>query len=170
VIDPETEECDDGPGTELDLCTHACQVSDALVELQDPESPWQSGGRILDEGRHPLSASPYGLAVAYVEPDPDPPVVGLSVFDAVATPRERIVVSDDALPVLLANPVSAALPAATYSVAWADLAADGDALGIALRKVEPDGTLGALSTGNAQPEFAQYDPDLITVGDLVIVA
>ena len=67
--------------------------------------------------------------------------MGLSVFDEIATPRERIEVSVDSMPTLFANPVVAALPDATYAVAWT--AFDGDGLGIALRRVEPDGTLGS---------------------------
>jgi cysteine-rich repeat protein len=170
VIDFDTEECDDGPGNSLDLCSRDCEVADALVEQQDPEYPWQSHGRTLGEGRHPISASTHGFAVTYLEPDSDPPLVGLSVFDNTATPRERIVTSDDATPAFFANPVVAALPDGSYVVAWTDLAADGDAAGIALRQVEPDGTLGSLRTANADPEFSQYDADLLSLGDDVIVA
>lgn len=70
------EECDDGDDDERDLCTSACQVSDTLVEFQEPyidpssgrSMPWLNKSRSLGEGRHPVGAHGHGFAVAYVEP------------------------------------------------------------------------------------------------------
>jgi hypothetical protein len=83
VRDPETEECDDGPGRDPDLCTAKCQVSDALVERQAARLPWEGRSRKLGEGRHPVAGHPDGIAVVYVEPDEATNLaqVGFSTFE-----------------------------------------------------------------------------------------
>lgn len=175
------EECDDGAGTEPDLCSELCRVSDALAV----RGPAAGASRYLGEGRHPAAAGLHGFGVVFVEPDPEPPVIGLSVFDAAGDPRTRIDVGAGSAPVLFANPDVAALDDGSYAVVWTDQGGDGDGLGVALRRVTPDGVSGALppesgldvgatlsevqfATGHEA--FSQYDADLLRVGDELVVA
>ncbi len=98
VVDPITEECDDGGDLEVgDLCSPTCQVHDALPQLQ-AASAWdrlQSDGpsdelldgqlgRFLGLGRHPIGAGPAGFAVAFVQ-EPQTfaaaPFIGLALYD-----------------------------------------------------------------------------------------
>jgi hypothetical protein len=176
-----TEECDDGVGNEADLCTASCRVSDALAVRG------VAGGesRYLGESRHPVSAGPRGFAVAFVEPDPEPPVIGLTVFDSAGDPRARIDVSSGSTPVLFSNPAVAALDDGSYAVTWTDFGRDGDELGVALRRVRPTAasgssppvsgldlgvTLATRQFANGITEFSQYDADLLRVGNQLVVA
>ncbi len=176
IRDPETEECDDGPGSELDLCTDSCQVSDLLVEYQSPpeEELWEVSDRYLGEGRHPAAGLPDGMAVVYVEPGrgaAESAEIGLAVFDADGTPSLRTPISGGSIPVLFSNPVVAALPDGSLAAAWTDFDGDGDELGIALRRVDPsDPSGGSVTHANSETDFSQYDPDILTVGDQVVVA
>ncbi|HEY4158151.1 MAG TPA: hypothetical protein VGM29_08635, partial [Polyangiaceae bacterium] len=103
VRDPLTEECDDGLGSESDLCSSRCQVTDALAAV----GAQPAVARKLGEGRHPIAGSPGGFGVVFVEPDPlepipnvTPPLVGLAVFDGGGDPRARIPVSEGGTPTL----------------------------------------------------------------------
>lgn len=175
------EECDDGPGTEPDLCTNRCQVSDALAVRGT------AGGttRYLGSGRHPVAAGRFGFGVTFVEPEARPVVVGLSVFDAVGDPRARISVSAGSNAMLQANPVAAELDDGSYALAWTDFGSDGDELGVALRRVRPaagtgdvppeagfatTATLSPLQFANDVRSFSQYDADIIRTGERLIVA
>jgi len=190
IRDPLTEECDDGLGSAADLCSARCQVTDTLAAAGAPLKV----ARRLGEGRHPIAGAPGGFGVVFVEPDPKvqipnvtPPLVGLAAFDAGGEPRARIPVSVGANPLLSANPVVAALPGspASYAVAWSDFNGDGNELGIALRRVSvsvADGSklptvgapagaaLSALQFANSGSAFSQYDPDVLAVGDSLVVA
>jgi len=165
-------------------------VTDTLAAAGTPLNV----ARKLGEGRHPVAGAPGGFGVVFVEPDPKqqianvtPPLVGLAVFDAGGDPRARIAVSAGGSPLLSSNPVVAALPGspASYAVAWSDFEGDGDELGIALRRVSvsaADGsklpsvgaaagaTLSALQFANSGTRFSQYDPDVLAVGDSLVVA
>ena len=176
------EECDDGPDLErADLCTPTCQVEDALVELQPPlgDEPVVSLGRTLGQGRHPLAGGPAGFAVAFVqEPHADDgvPFVGVGLY-AMPEPvlfgqplvdrdpaHPLVDVSTGTRPVLFADPVVAALGDGSFAVAFTDHDGDGDALGIALRRVDPEASeVGALRHANAAGDFSQYDADLIAL-------
>lgn len=175
------EECDDGAGSEADLCTELCQVSDAAAVRGSAAG----ATRYLGEGRHPVAAGLHGFAVAFVEPDSQPPVVGLSVFDAAGDPRSRIDVGASSAPVLFASPVIAALDDGSYAVAWTDHGGDGDGLGVALRRVTPDSVSGSLPPESGLEEdatlsplqfasgteaFSQYDADLLRIGNELILA
>jgi cysteine-rich repeat protein len=175
------EECDDGPGAGADLCTELCQVSDAVAV----RGPAAGRSRYLGEGRHPAAAGLYGFGVVFVEPDPEPPVIGLSVFDAAGDPRARFDVSGGSSPVLFASPTVAALEDGGYAVAWTDHGGDGDGLGVALRRVTPNSvngalppesgfegsvTLSPLQFATGKEAFSQYDADLLRVGDQLIIA
>jgi hypothetical protein len=176
-----TEECDDGAGIEADLCSASCRVSDALTVRGSA----QGESRYLGESRHPVSAGPRGLGVAFVEPNEEPPVVGLSVFDPAGDPRARLAVSSSSTPVLFSSPAVAALDDGSYAMVWTDFGRDGDELGVALRRVAPTATsastppvsgvdlgasLSALQFANATTAFSQSDADILRIGNELIIA
>jgi hypothetical protein len=162
------EECDDGPGAELDACTSICQTRDQPV-VPDQES--LGGERFLGVGRHPLSGSDSGFALSYMQIDPllDEPQVGISSFDIWGKPAQRLIASEDASPIDEANPVMAALPGGKYAVAWSDFDGDGSDLGVALRLIDAAGELGPLTSANAQAEFSQLNPDMLWTGSELVV-
>jgi hypothetical protein len=175
-----TEECDDGTGGEADLCSDACRVTDALAV----RGPAAGESRYLGESRHPVSAGPRGFGVTFVEPDSEPPVIGLSVFDSAGDPRGRLSLSAGSFPVLFASPAVAALDDGSYAAVWTDFGQDGDELGVALRRVIPaasaggppvsgaelGSTLAPLQFANGTTDFSQYDADILRVGNELIVA
>src|SRR5262249_32030702 len=120
VTDPIQEECDDGEGTQADLCNVDCRVTDtAVVPLPATvRNPLALANRYLGEGRHPVAGSAHGFGVVFVERAADTALIGLSVFDPAGDPRAKIEVSGGADPVLFANPVVAALSSGDYAVAW----------------------------------------------------
>jgi hypothetical protein len=175
------EECDDGIGSEPDLCTETCRVTDTLAV----RGAAQGARRYLGESRHPVSAGPHGFGVAFVEPDSSPPEVGLAVFDTAGDPRARLALGEGSTPVLFSSPTVAALDDGSFAVAWTDFGRDGDGLGVALRRVRPasvsgstppvsgadlGATLSAVQFVSGSPAFSQYDPDILRVGDSLIVA
>jgi cysteine-rich repeat protein len=170
-----TEECDDGPGRASDLCTAKCQSTSALLELQVTDYSWETQPRYLGAGRHPLAGLTDGAAVVYVEPEPAsetwPSHIGLAVFDGPSAPRIRENISSGTSPVLFANPVVAALPNDALAVAFTEFDGDGDELGIALRRIELDPyALGPIAFANQNRAFAQYDADILTVDNTLVVA
>lgn len=196
IRDPVLEECDDGtPGD--DSCTDTCRIRDLLVA---PRPLLTDGGhlpgRALGQGRHPVAATSSTMGVTLVDIESDPPVVRIQTFDA-AGARSGVPVSvgEGSRPVTRANPAIAPLPDGRFAVVWTDfdpgfpnatdpvVHGDGDALGIALRAVDPtSGALGALKHANAgtfpdsylagwtPADFSQFDPDVIATGNRVVVA
>ncbi len=158
------EECDDGPGTELDACTASCQTRD------QPVAAVAGADRYLGAGRHPVSGLSQGFATTYVEVGTGDATVGASLFNIWGQPTHHVTVSDGASPIDEANPVAAALPDGSFAIAWGDFDGDGSDLGVALRKVNGDGTLGALGVANAGAEFSQLNPDMIWTGSQLVVA
>lgn len=114
------EECDDGPGAELDACTSTCQTRDQPVV---PAQESQGGERFLGVGRHPLSGADSGFALSYLQIEPllGEPQVGVSTFDIWGKPAARVIASEGASPIYEANPVLAALPGGKYAVNGPDL-------------------------------------------------
>lgn len=180
-------------------CDPVCHDDPALVTL----APLTDAGpapssRFLGEGRHPVAADCSGFAVAFVEPGGnDPPRIGLSPFTAQGARRAESpwYVHAGTLPLLISHPVVAPLPGGRLAVAYTDLdpgflgaedpplIGDGDALGIALRWIDPEtGDLGPILHANdaefppdsglpwLPTEFSQLDPDILTVGSTVVVA
>ena len=90
--------------------------------------------------------------------------IALATFDdkGVAQDPPKLVVSSAPM---AANPVVAALPDGKYVVGYTNIGGDGDALGIALQKVDPAaGVLGTAVVANGTTAFSQYDPDLVWTG------
>jgi cysteine-rich repeat protein len=175
IRDPITEECDDSTGvTPPDSCNAQCQVEDVLIV---PGAPADGGvppkvSRRLGGGRHPVGAGDSGSAVAFVTSLPAPVGIGLKTFDSDGTPAASpIAVAADPSITANAAPVVAALPGGKYAVAYTDLNADGDGLGVALRIVNgASGTVGGLTRVNTTTTFGQHDPDLIWTGTEIVIA
>lgn len=182
IRDPVDEECDDGNTSDsacaLDLadcdsCDDSCKVLDVLVVPQDaPDGGPPNPGRVLGDGRHPVASGDSGFAVAFIQRDVTPPAVSLTTFDEDGVPSGIVnTFSVGTTPVLFANPVLAALPGGDYAAAWNDLNGDGDALGVAIRRVDPAVfTTGVPSHANQTVDFSQYDPDILWTGTEVVVA
>ncbi len=174
VRDPVSEECDDGPDTNVDSCSATCQVQDLVAGPAMPlsEAGVVMGGRRLGTGRHPVAGGADGFAVAKVRDEQGTVSLTLSTFDNNGAPLQKAIdVAAGTTPILDANPVVAALGGGNYAVAWTDFGGDGDELGIAMRTVDATtGTLGPLGFANSATAFSQYDPDILRVGSTVVVS
>ncbi len=171
IRDPLLEDCDAGPGGSI-ACNSACQVLDfLLVEPSDAEgdpvpTPF---GRRLGTGRHPASATLDSLAVAFFQAKTETSV-HVQLLDDVGNRLLSVEVSQSAEPSSSANPVIAGLPSGSFAVAWNDLAVDGSELGIALRRLSPEGELSPVRSANATAIGAQFDPDMVLAwpGEVVV--
>lgn len=171
IVGPD-EECDDGHGgapNEVDACTDECQTRDQPGG-PGPTLEQPSIDRYLGAGRHPVSGLEHGFITTYVDAGGDEPAVGATLFDIWGKPSHYVTVSQGASPIYDANPVAAALPDGGYAVAWGDFDGDGSDLGVALRRVAADGSLGPLRAANATREFSQLSPDVIWTGSQLVVA
>lgn len=174
IRDPVKEECDDGLGASLDVCTPDCRVRD--VPLLSSSSPDDSDAavskvpkRLLGTGPHVASGLETGFAAVYVEYSGGVSV-RMQIFDEVGGRKGLpIDVSANDEPVQEANPVVAALPDNRYAVAWTD-----GRLGtpdVRVRVVDAaDGTKGSAITAHESTAGFQQDPDLLWTGSELIVA
>ncbi|MBK8994132.1 MAG: hypothetical protein IPM35_00060 [Myxococcales bacterium] len=173
IRDPLTEECDDGNASASDSCS-GCFVQDVLLV----PGPGSDGGvppkvsRRMGDGRHPVAGGDSGFAVAFVTSIPAPVTLGLLAFDSVGVPASApVTVAADASVTASAHPVVAALPGAKYAVAYTDLNADGDGLGIALRTVDAaTKQVGALVRANTAKTLGQHDVDAVWTGTELVAA
>lgn len=165
IVGP-TEECDDGDEGS-DACTAACQTRDQAAA---PAVSSVAVDRYLGAGRHPVSGLADGFIAAYVEQGSEEPNIGATVFDIWGQPTHHLNVSDGAAPIDEANPVAVALPSGKSAVAWSDFDGDGSDLGVAVRLVEADGTLGPLRAANSSAEFSQLNPDMLWTGSQLVIA
>lgn len=170
IRDPLTEECDDGNANASDSCS-ACFVQDVLLV----PGPGSDGGvppkvsRRLGDGRHPVAGADSGFAITFVTSLPAPVALGLLTFDSVGVPASPpVTVAADASVTANAHPVVAALPGGKYAVAYTDLNADGDGLGVALRLI--DSGAGPLVRVNTTKTFGQHDVDLVWTGTELVAA
>lgn len=163
----EGEECDDGDGGS-DACTADCKTRDQAVGPAG--TALLTNDRYLGAGRHPVSGLDQGFITTYVDASGDEPAIGATLFNIWGQRAHSVTVSEGASPIYEANPVAAALPDGSYAVAWGDFDGDGSDLGVALRRVEADGTLGGLSAANAGREFSQLNPDVLWTGSELVVA
>lgn len=174
IRDPVTEECDDGNGTAPpDSCSSDCRVEDILV-LPGPGS---DGGtppaqdRSLGRCRHPIAAGSAGFAVALADASVSPYALRLRAFTGQGTPGAVVPVATGPTVSSEADPCVAALPSGKYAFAYADLNADGDGRGIALRLVDPGAaSVGTLVRVNTTTLGNQDQPDVIWTGNELVVA
>lgn len=172
IRDPVLEQCDDGPGDELDPCTPDCRARDAYVT--DPLADVDGGpifgvARQLGSGAHVVAASRDGFAIVYQEADLAARVFVQS-FDAVGHRKgEPLLVSEGRTPAGTANAVIAVVSGAVYAVAWTD-GTDGTP-DIAMRTVDMDSrVLGPVRIANETLSGPQQDPDILRVNGEWIVA
>lgn len=163
------EECDDGAGGASDACASDCQTRDQPVGALGGGPP-MTAERYLGAGRHPVSGLNDGFITVFVDAGGEEPAVAAKVFDIWGHPSQVVTVSGGASPISEANPVAAALPGGRYAIAWSDFDSDGSDLGVALRLVEQDGTLGVLRSGNSRTDFSQLNPDAVWTGSELVVA
>lgn len=173
IRDALNEECDDGNASASDSCS-ACFVQDVLLV---PGAGSDGGvppkvSRRLGDGRHPVAGGDSGFAVAFVTSLPAPLTLGLSTFDSVGVPAGvPVTVAADTSVTVNAHPVVAALPGGKYALAYTDMNADGDGLGIAVRTVDAvTKQVGPLVRANTTKTFGQHDVDLIWTGTELVAA
>src|SRR5690606_5310426 len=139
AYDPAIEECDDGVGDALDVCTRDCQTRDILAV------PGAPGGRHLSrklgQGSHAISGGRLGGALTWMDVSAAPQVI-VQLRDYYGNGVSEVIVADATLategasrPVLASHPVVATLPDGTHVVAYNDLNGDGSELGVAMRPV-----------------------------------
>lgn len=161
------EECDDGPGAALDACTAGCKTQDQPVAAL---AAGQTLARYLGAGRHPVAGLASGFATTYMEVGDNEPSAAASLFNIWGQPTHHVTVSEGASPIDDANPVTAALPDGSFAFAWSDFDGDGSDLGVALRRVAADGSVGSLRAANGATEFSQLNPDMLWTGTQLVVA
>jgi len=171
--DLETEECDDGLGSEADWCDNTCRVRDVLVGPNiASDGPLAPPGRVLGQGRHPVAAGASGFAVAFIEREPEP-AVKLRAFGGLGAPLTSAITLSSGTAVIDASaPVIAALPSGAYAAAWTDLNGDGDLRGIAFAIADPAQPVNVPSFTfvNEQRQFSQQAPDLVVTDSEIVVA
>ena len=161
------EECDDGGDDAPDACTAGCQTRDQPI-VAGPATDWTS--RVLGAGRHPIAGLSEGFITTFVDTMEGDPRVGARLFNIWGQPTYEVVVSEGVRPIFEANPVAAALPTGGYAVAWSSFDEDGEDLGVVLRRIAADGTLGPLKVANQGKQFSQLDPDIVWTGNEIVAA
>lgn len=181
--DPSTEGCDDGLADALlgnaRACNVLCQVVDRIV-AGPSASAFRTNGfgntdvaeRWLGRGVHPVAGNAVGNATVWTEletADAGGEVrVGIATFDGNGI-RQGVGGFED-VP-FDAEPVVAALPDGTFAVAFNSASVDGDGLGIALARVNADGTIaGDPIPANSTVSFEQHSPDIVWTGSKLVVA
>lgn len=162
------EDDDDG----VDSCSSTCESVDTPVV---PNGPRDTGAvapkRSLGGSRHPVAAGPNGFAIAHVAEDTAGVKLFLSLFTRSGNLSQLVRLdSADDMPPQFAEPAVAALPDGSFAVAWTDLAADEEELGIALRHVGADGTVSTVAGVTDVSAFSQSEPDLMWTGKELILA
>jgi hypothetical protein len=162
IRDPLLEECDDGTGTELDLCTPDCRVRTGRLGSATPDA---GVTRSLGRGPHPLAAADAGMLLSYVEGS----ALKLQPFDSVGhRVGEPVTLRNDIAPIDEAQPVVAALAQGQFALAFAD-GADGTP-DVRLGLIDAHGQLqGPLQNAHESPSGLQREPDLLWVDGKLVV-
>jgi cysteine-rich repeat protein len=165
-----SEDCDDHNSSDTDSCSPSCKVTPELVDPRAPASgPLPPPSRSLGASRHPLAAACNLVGVSFVDQTSEPPALKLSTYSSSGVPGTTLQygVSSVDFP----DPAVAALPGDGFAIAWTDLGADGDELGIQLRRVLPSATEQPPPlVANEATEFSQSAPDLVFDGKELVVA
>ncbi len=164
------EECDDGNMLAGDACSPSCLRTAQLVAQRTapaagelPLRPRELGG-----ARHPAAAGCNAVGVTFVEHSNEAFHSSLALFSAVGRFSHTVSLGTS---VAWPMPAVAALADDTFAVAWADLQADSDELGIKLAKVNPASSAALPVTfANASRLFSQRSPDIVFDGTEVVVA
>jgi hypothetical protein len=166
IRDPVTEACDDGPGDDDDSCTPACEVRNMLLVADDGT---ERLSRRLGTGRHPVATSASGAAAVYTQAADSTDSLRIALLNRLGQrSMAPVALAPDLVPSSAANPVVVGLADGSYVAAWADLAQGS--LDVVMRRVSEAGRLGSATLANSKHAGSQYDPDLIRVGDELVVA
>jgi hypothetical protein len=170
-VDP-GEECD--PKSAGHACSSTCQVDDFLAAQQlGPDGGLANPARTLGRGRHPVAAA-FDNTFAVTSLDLDHLTPSLAGFGPNGAPlgppvplNAQSTVVDESAPVVAALPCSR-----RFVAAWAQMGgAAGDELDIALRIVDPlTIPTGPPAVANTNVASTQRDPDVLAVGDQIVVA
>lgn len=170
IRDPVLEECDDGPGGDVDSCTADCRARTVtVVQPPDMQGELRLRARSLGLGAHPLASSDHGSGIAYLTFEDSSWMLGLARFDEFGGRLGApVTLGLAAAPTEEANPVAAALPDGDFVVAWNDTGAGS--LDVAMQRVSADGNATDVVVANATKPGAQRDPDVIRIGSDLFVA
>jgi hypothetical protein len=173
------EECDIGVYNHANAtCSPTCRVQDLLAG----GAPSDAGGavrtRYFGAGRHHVVAHPsQGITSAFVELNDGVPSVKMAFIAGYGQPSAMSSVPEFGSPpnvIAGSDPVVAVTgPGDIHytALAFTDLDADGDLLGVALRRAKPsDAQMGPIVHVNTTTAFNQYDPDMIWTGSELVVA
>ncbi|WP_394845127.1 hypothetical protein LZC95_49750 [Pendulispora brunnea] len=169
---PAGEECDLGQwnGTRA-TCSTTCRAQD--IPLLVDASTVRTRSRTIGRGAHPLAGWSTGaLAAAFVETNDGVPTVRVAGVGLDGVPSDKAVIVG-AAPSAIAgsDPVFVPIADEVGVVAFTDFDADGDLLGVALRRVYPmAGMAGPLVRANTRTSFSQFDADVLNTGSQVVVA
>jgi hypothetical protein len=172
------EECDLGVFNQnMATCSASCRVQD-LLDVGYSVASASHASRIFGAGRHPLATDPVGaITSAFVEVRDGVPSVEMSLvwgFGQSNVSGNRISFGEPPNVILGSDPVVAVTgPGDIHytALAFTDLGADGDQLGIALRRAKPSlNQAGPILHANTTTSFNQYDPDMIWTGSELVVA
>ncbi|HEY3494313.1 MAG TPA: hypothetical protein VGK73_06495, partial [Polyangiaceae bacterium] len=169
IRDPVDEECDDGPGEQIDACAADCRVTDVPVAPL-PRVEGERLSRTLGFGRHPLAAAAQATLVTYTELEDSASSLRGAFFQSRGQPSTLIDVGTGALPSEYADASAAAIGPNLFVAAWNDLG--HGSLDIALRRLtagDPP-VLGDVVIANTTAGGAQRDPDLVWTGAELVVA
>lgn len=172
AYDPALEECDDGYGTALDVCSKDCQTRDILAV--PPSVAGNLRSRALGTGPHPLSGHDAAGALVWMDLSAEPQLV-LQRRDYYGNRTDEVVLVDAATvdgtsrPTRSSHPVVATLPDGSHVVAYNDLNGDQGELGVALIHVTDEGT-EFLGYPYDTRVGAQYDADVVWTGQRLVVA
>jgi hypothetical protein len=167
-----TEECDLGVSNGVRAtCSAQCRVQD-LRAIDDP-LPTTNRWRTLGAGRHPITDYETGaFGTAFVEVNDGIPSVRITGTQLNGIPSDRAVTVGEGPSIVLgSDPVIAGVGGAISVVAYTDRNADGDLLGVALRRAHPFGEwVGPVVRANTTTDFSQFDPDILWTGSELVVA
>lgn len=165
-----SEDCDDHNSSDNDSCSPSCSVTPELVDPRTQSSgPIPLPSRSLGASRHPLAAACNLVGVSFVDQTSEPPALRLSTYSSSGVPAATLQYGVGSVD--FPDPAVAALPGDGFAIAWTDLGADGDELGIQLRRVVPSASEQPPSViANEATDFSQSAPDLVFDGKELVVA
>lgn len=165
-----TEECDDDNSSDADACSSLCKVTPELVDPRLPSTgvlPLPS--RLLGSSRHPLAAGCNAVGVSFIDQTNAPAALKLSTYSNAGVLSKTLQYGSSSVD--FPDPAVAALPGDKFVIAWTDLGADGDELGIQLRQIDPEKTEQEPPiVANAGTAFSQSAPDIAFDGNEIVVA
>jgi hypothetical protein len=169
IRDPVTEECDDGSGATDSACTAECRVREIPLVNDAGVLPEDGGAlhRTLGGAPHVAAAIDGEFGVVYADPAISVSTLWLARFGESGTRGDPpLAFANDYAPLAAANPAIAPLAASRYAVGWTD--GTNGPPEVLLRVIDGN------SPGPARPAHsaggAHTDPDLLWVGDRLVVA